>query len=121
MDGLSLPLCSGCRSEEFKSFMWKLSSNTTAGSSGVPLCITRKYEKQCQALLISLKMNSTKEKDDQQDERPPVEDAARSISGLGIKRPELGESSLQFTTPKFVGEAIALPEYDGNESSDLKA
>jgi len=53
--------------------------------------------------------------------RPPVEDAARSISGLGIKRPELGESSLQFTTPKFVGEAIALPEYDGNESSDLKA
>ena len=28
-----------------------------------------RYEKQCQALLISLKMNSTKEKDDQQDER----------------------------------------------------
>ena len=52
--------------------------------------------------------------------RPPVEDAGRPISGLGIKRPEIGEPSLQFTTPKFVGEGIALPEYDGNESSDLK-
>jgi len=50
---------------------------------------------------------------------PPVDDAARSIVGLGSKKPDIGESSLQVIMSRVVGECSPLPEYAGKESSDL--
>lgn len=49
----------------------------------------------------------------------PVDEVARSMVGLGRRRPDIGESLLLVIVSSVVGEVSPLAEKTGKESSDL--